>query len=223
MGYAEYSAWQTGEGAELMRSCGIREGMDVLDFGCSIGEYSIPLSVAVGKEGKVYAVDKSRGCVNVLTGICRDYNIDNITVIKSDEDKLDMGDAVLDAVLYFDLYHNKGKTVEERSEVNRARIEKITANLRSGGLLLVAVYSEMKLHWDFVNGPFTPKGAVKGQFFDTVEDGIKYFRMAETVSDCGFSLTKRVHGAVHFNEFCKRGEPDMDSFEREDVFVFTKE
>ncbi len=223
MSRSEYGSWQSGAGALLMEQCGISKGMRVIDFGCSIGEYSVPLSAAVGSEGAVYAVDKDKRCITILSKTCKDYKLDNIRTIRADERSLSDIEKNLDAVTYMDMYHSKGKTAEERSAANREKLLALSEHLKSGGLLLVAVYSEMKLYWDFVNGPFTKKGAVSARRFDTVEEGIRYYRMHETIHGCGFTLVNKVSGAIHFDEFWKKGEPDMSAFETNSIYVYQKD
>lgn len=220
-GYGDYGRWQYNEGVELLKQCGITEGMKVLDFGCGIGEYSIPASKAVGDSGLVYAVDKKACYIKNIKETCETYQIQGIVPIKSNEIKLDIEDVSIDCVLYFDLYHQMGKFPKIRTEENQRILYKITENLREGGLLLLAVFSEMQLIWDEVNGPFAKSGAISGQHV-SMEEGIRWFQMVESVEACGFKLEKRVPGAIHFDEFWKKGEPDMDSFEKNDIYVFRK-
>lgn len=221
-GWEEYGHWQSHEGAELLKACGIREGMSVLDFGCGIGEYSIPASVAVGEKGKVYAVDKNAGCVKSLKQTTETYDIGNIITMRANESTLELADARLDCVMYFDLYHGMGKTPEIRARENQRIIGLITRRLNAGGLLLVAVYSEMRLIWDMENGPFTPKGAAKATKLSTVEDGVKWYGMIDAIEACGTTHTDTVSGAIHFDEFWKRGAPDIGSMEQGSIYVFRK-
>lgn len=44
----------------------IREQMVVLDIGCAMGFFSLPLSAMVGPKGKVICVDVQEGMINVL-------------------------------------------------------------------------------------------------------------------------------------------------------------
>jgi len=43
---------------ELLERIGISKGQTVLDFGCGYGIYTIPVAKIVGKQGRVYALDK---------------------------------------------------------------------------------------------------------------------------------------------------------------------
>ena len=44
----------------------VREGMKVLDVGCGMGFFSLPLAEMVGPEGKVICVDVQEGMIKVL-------------------------------------------------------------------------------------------------------------------------------------------------------------
>lgn len=221
MGWTEYGEWQTGEGVRLLQDCGICTGMNVLDFGCSIGEYSIPASVAVGDSGLVVSADKNIHCVKTLRETCDRFNISNITTIKCSETSDALHNIFYDCVMYFDLYHQMGKEPQKRSEENQRILRLITNTLKSQGILLVSVFSEMCLIWDEKNGKRTPKGFLKADKV-SIEEGIRWFRMIETIEECGFKLQRKISKAVHFDEFYKKGEPDMNEFERGDIFVFEK-
>jgi len=45
---------------EILQRIGIKSGQSVLDFGCGSGTYTIPVAKIVGKQGKVYALDKDK-------------------------------------------------------------------------------------------------------------------------------------------------------------------
>jgi 2-polyprenyl-3-methyl-5-hydroxy-6-metoxy-1,4-benzoquinol methylase len=44
----------------------IRKGQVVADLGCGSGYYTLPLAEIVGSEGKVYAVDLGKNCIQTL-------------------------------------------------------------------------------------------------------------------------------------------------------------
>ena len=44
----------------------VKKGQVVADLGCGSGYYTIPLAGLVGSEGKVYAVDLGKNCVQAL-------------------------------------------------------------------------------------------------------------------------------------------------------------
>jgi len=45
---------------EVLQQTGIRRGHTVLDFGFSLGMYTIPAAKILGKQGRVYFLDKDK-------------------------------------------------------------------------------------------------------------------------------------------------------------------
>ncbi len=88
---------------ETVRMLGIEEGHKVLDFGCGIGSYSIPVSRLVGESGRVYALDVHPLAVERVEKRAEKLNLSNIVTIQSGlETGLD--DQSCDFALMFDVY-----------------------------------------------------------------------------------------------------------------------
>lgn len=88
---------------ETVSALGIGEGQKVLDFGCGIGSYSIPISQLVGETGRVYALDVHPIAVERVRKRAEKLNLSNIEVIQSGlETGLD--EKSCDFVLLFDVY-----------------------------------------------------------------------------------------------------------------------
>jgi precorrin-6B methylase 2 len=49
---------------DMLQQIGIRSGQTVLDFGCGLGIYTIPVAKIVGEQGRVYALDKDKEAVD---------------------------------------------------------------------------------------------------------------------------------------------------------------
>lgn len=104
--------WIEKDGVNLLRKVGITRGQIILDFGCGSGNYTIPAAVIVGREGKVYALDKeargfwpSEGLAK-LTERAGLYRPGNIVVMKtSGELKINLQDESADVVLLYDTLH----------------------------------------------------------------------------------------------------------------------
>ncbi|MBK8806690.1 MAG: methyltransferase domain-containing protein [Bacteroidales bacterium] len=54
----------------------VKEGMTVMDFGCAMGYFSIPLAQMVGKSGTVYCVDMQEKLIRNLVRRARKYNVE---------------------------------------------------------------------------------------------------------------------------------------------------
>jgi ubiquinone/menaquinone biosynthesis C-methylase UbiE len=72
----------------------VSEGMTVLDYGCGNGYFSVPLSIMVGKLGKVYAVDIQCEMLDKLTAKLSDSGIKNVTQILKGSEKMPMNGIV---------------------------------------------------------------------------------------------------------------------------------
>jgi precorrin-6B methylase 2 len=77
--------WLEGDGEIFLKDIGVRKGQLMLNFGCGVGHYTIPAAKVVGKEGKVYAVDKDREALDKLTQIAESKGLSNIFIIRSQE------------------------------------------------------------------------------------------------------------------------------------------
>ena len=58
--------WETADGVEFLKKVGLKSGQTVLDFGCSVGHYTIPAAKVVGNTGIVYTVDKEQQALDEL-------------------------------------------------------------------------------------------------------------------------------------------------------------
>jgi ubiquinone/menaquinone biosynthesis C-methylase UbiE len=104
--------WLDEYGEEFLRRVGIKRRQAVLDFGCGSGSYTIPAAVIVGREGRVYALDKeSRGFwpsegLDKLMRRAESRGLENIVVMKtSGEVKIRLEDESIDVVLLYDVLH----------------------------------------------------------------------------------------------------------------------
>lgn len=99
--------WFSGLGEEFLRSINVEAGHSILDFGCRIGNYSVPAARVVGSTGKVYALDMSHEAVDELIARANALGLGNIIVpIKTrGELTIDLPDKSVDVVLLYDVIH----------------------------------------------------------------------------------------------------------------------
>lgn len=124
--------WIEEDGEVFLKDIGIRKGQLILDFGCGVGHYTIPVAKVVGKEGKVYAVDKDGEALDKLTQIAESKGLRNIFIIRTSGDlKIDLKDESIDTVLLYDVLHYMQP--QERREI----YNEVYRILKIDGLLLV--------------------------------------------------------------------------------------
>jgi len=110
--------WLKEEGERFFKEIGIKKGYIILDFGCGSGNYAIPVAKIVGKEGKVYALDKDTDALNKLIQKIKSMKLENIEIIKtSGELKIPIKDKSVDTVLLYDVLHNHYFSLSERKKV----------------------------------------------------------------------------------------------------------
>ncbi len=112
---------------------GIRIGHKILDFGCGNGNYTIPLSRAIGN-GTVYAMDKNKQAIEGLKKKIFLLNIENIKIIYSkDSAKIPLGKRILDVVLFYDIFNPSYFTENGRKRI----LSEASRILKQGGLLSI--------------------------------------------------------------------------------------
>ena len=107
----------------------VGEGDMVADIGCHEGYLSFHLSDAVGKGGKVYAVDVQEYRLDKLKEYIEEREVSNIRVILGDYDDPKLPDATLDVVFIVDTYHEMDDYMEILAHIKKA--------LKPNGKLLI--------------------------------------------------------------------------------------
>ena len=104
---------EEGQGIDLelkviktLQRIGIKRGQTVLDFGCGLGPYTIPVAKIVGKQGKVYALDKDKNALDNLMKKAKLGHLKNIRrMATSGELRIELPDESVDVSLLFDVFH----------------------------------------------------------------------------------------------------------------------
>jgi len=150
---------------DILRDIGIRKGQTVLDFGCGSGNYTIPVAKIVGKEGRVYALDKDKKKLNELEKRAERSKLENIEIMKtSGEVKIGLDDESVDVVLLYDIFwyfpltdSRLPKLLEEVYRVSKSDAlisvypkhidsERLNDKIESSGFYLKDKYSGTLLH-----------------------------------------------------------------------------
>lgn len=90
----------------ILKRIGIKTGVSVLDFGCGSGTYTIPVAKIVGKQGRVYALDKDKNALDNLMKKAELAGLKNIKkMATSGELEIELPDESVDVSLIFDVFH----------------------------------------------------------------------------------------------------------------------
>ncbi|CUS77514.1 Methyltransferase domain-containing protein [Candidatus Kryptonium thompsonii] len=79
---------------EILKSCGLEEGMTMVDVGCGNGYFTIPASKIVGDKGKIYAIDIQEEMINQLK--LNDLPENVIPILAKSEHKFPLEDKISD-------------------------------------------------------------------------------------------------------------------------------
>ena len=129
----EVEKWINQDGEPYLRSIGLKKNQTMLDFGCGEGHYTIPAAKVVGKQGKVYAVDKSKFFLDELIDESKFLGLRNIfpVVDHSEELDIDLAEESVDFMLFYDVLHFMEAEKRRRVYENACKL------LKSDGFLSV--------------------------------------------------------------------------------------
>jgi precorrin-6B methylase 2 len=125
--WTDRDSWQKPD--ELIKQLQLESGSQVADIGCHEGYMTFKLSKAVGKSGKVFAVDVTQYKLDKLQEHAKTRKAENIKTIKGDYDDPKLPINTLDAVIIMDAYHE----MDDHDKI----LQHIKASLKSGGRLVL--------------------------------------------------------------------------------------
>lgn len=125
--WAERDTWQKSQ--EIIRNLNLKAGSNVADIGCHEGYMTIKLSAVVGLKGKVFAVDIDQPKLDKLLVHLTQRKINNVTLVKGEEDDPKLPVNSLDAVVILDTYHE----MDDHDEI----LQHIKSALKPGGRLVI--------------------------------------------------------------------------------------
>jgi len=118
---------------EAIAFSGIGPGDSILDLGCSIGDYSIAASKAVGNAGIVFSLDIHEGSIKVLKDRIKENGLKNIRVVQADmTQNIPLGDGTIDRLLLFNVLHG----LVHNEELDQT-MEEIFRVMRSQGVISI--------------------------------------------------------------------------------------
>jgi ubiquinone/menaquinone biosynthesis C-methylase UbiE len=63
---SDVKRWIEKDGEAFLKDIRIKKGQTILDFGCSVGNYTLPAAKLVGESGRVFALDKNEETLDEL-------------------------------------------------------------------------------------------------------------------------------------------------------------
>lgn len=103
---------------DILKEVEIKPGFHVLDYGCGPGSFVLLAAEAVGKSGKIYALDIHPLAVQRVQSIASNKQLTNVETICSDC-KTGLPDSSIDVVLLYDTFHTLGNPNGVLEELHR--------------------------------------------------------------------------------------------------------
>jgi ubiquinone/menaquinone biosynthesis C-methylase UbiE len=171
---------------EIFAALGLEEGHHIADIGAGGGFLSVRLSVRVGPEGRVYAVDIDADVLEELQETARSESLDNIETILGETDDPRLPERSLDAALIVNAYHEMREYEGMLAGVRRA--------LLPGGRLVI------------VDNP--PRDSTRSRLSQIGQHDIAIGLVERDLEGAGFQVVERVpsfidwdHGRHHHQEW----------------------
>ena len=211
--WEELKEFETVEAVEILKKCGITEGMTVLDFGCGHGHYTFAASIVAGESGKVVAVDAEieSKVLQYVENRAAEFYLKNIICLKANEKGLDEYKDSIDFIILYDVLHGIFNHTKSDWGITTQLdlIDSLASLLKSGGILSLALFSEIEYN------KLPHDEAVKPYIKLVEASGLKLHSVVE-------------NGGVHFDDFHsshkwrKYGEVKVSSLERRNIYNFIK-
>ncbi len=118
---------------QILAAVQLEPGMAVADVGAGTGLYMAAFSNAVGKDGKVYAIDISPNFVKHLRERAKQEKLGNVDVVLCSDHDVNLRPSSVDRVFICDVYHH--------FEYPDSSLASIYAALRVGGQLILVDFN----------------------------------------------------------------------------------
>ncbi|MCP8312317.1 MAG: class I SAM-dependent methyltransferase [Candidatus Methylarchaceae archaeon HK02M1] len=97
---------------QILETLELQLGQNIADIGAGGGYFSLRFAYAIGKEGKVYAVDTNPEFLEFIRTSAKEKGFYNVETILATEDRLDLPEKSLDLVFMRNVTHHLSDRVE---------------------------------------------------------------------------------------------------------------
>lgn len=120
----------------IVQLLGLKAGTSVADIGAGTGIFTNKFSTAVGKSGRVYAVDIAKEFIDHIEKQCRKQGIENVVGVVCRQDSVTLPKKSIDVAFACDTYHH--------FEFPQKTLHSIHEALRPGGELIVIDFERIE-------------------------------------------------------------------------------
>jgi ubiquinone/menaquinone biosynthesis C-methylase UbiE len=117
-----YEGWGRDESQQperVVTTLGIGPGDRVADLGSGSGYFTFRLADAVGKDGKVYAVDIDPDMTEMVAAMARERGAANVEVVLAEPEDPELPDGEIDLVFTANTYHHIADRVDYFTRLKR--------------------------------------------------------------------------------------------------------
>ena len=169
-------------GTVMFEQLKIKPGQKVCDMGCGNGYYTLPMAKAVGKEGRVYAVDIQQEMLTMLRKRADKEELENIIYVHGELHDPKLPRERVDLLLMVDVYHEFSHPVH--------MLEAIRESLAPGGRVALVEYRaeddtvpikpDHKMSKEQIMKEYTANGFKLVESFDELPwQHLRFFEVAE--------------------------------------------
>jgi ubiquinone/menaquinone biosynthesis C-methylase UbiE len=116
----------------LLRDLNLMPGLVIADIGAGTGYLSRQMARQVGPKGMVYAVDVQPEMIQIMRGLAKSAQVNNIKPVLSTTTKTNLPDGSIDLAIMVDVYHEL--------EFPYEMLSSMIASLKPGGQLVFVEY-----------------------------------------------------------------------------------
>lgn len=104
---------------EILQTLALKQGQNIADIGAGGGYFSLRFADAVGRKGRVYAVDTNAEFLEFIENGAEEKGLNNVKTILVTENDLPLPERSLDLVFMRNVYHHLTNRVEYVRKLKR--------------------------------------------------------------------------------------------------------